>query len=143
MNDDELRQMLALMESYKARIDALSHQVNVLRGTLNEVNMASESINSLVGAKEGDEILIPIGASSFMNVVVSSNKNVIVDVGSGVSVEKTPEEASKFMEANAAELTEALKKTASALQEVQQALKTVSEAVQIEYNNRQQQTPMQ
>ena len=142
VNDDELRQMLALMESYKNRTEALSHQVTVLRGTLDEVNMANESIKALMAAKEDDEVMIPIGASSFMHVKVGSNKNVIVGVGSGISVEKTPEDASNYMELNAAEISEALKKTVSALQEVQQALSTVSEAVQIEYQNRQE-TPMQ
>ena len=138
MNDDELRQMLALMDNYKNRTEALSRQVQVLRSTLDEVNMANESIKALMAAKEGDEIMVPIGASSFMNVKVTSNKNIIVGVGSGLSVEKTPEDANKYMEANAAELSEALKKTVDALQEVQQALSTVSEAVQIEYMNRQQ-----
>ena len=142
VNDDELRQMLALMESYKNRTEALSHQVNVLRSTLDEVNMAHESIKALLAAKEGDEIMVPIGASSFMNVKVASNKNIIVGIGSGISVEKSPEDASQYMEANAAELTEALKKTVDALNEVQKALSTVSEAVQIEYMNRQQ-TPTQ
>jgi prefoldin alpha subunit len=142
LNDDELRQMLALMETYKNRVEALSRQVNVLRSTLDEVNMANESVKALMEANEGDEILIPIGASSFMNVKVSSNKNIIVGVGSNISVEKTPEEASSYMSANAAELTEALKKTVNALNEVQQALSTVSEAVQTEYMNRQQ-TPTQ
>jgi len=142
LNDDELRQMLALMETYKNRVEALTRQVNVLRSTLDEVNMANESVKALMEANEGDEILIPIGASSFMNVKVSSNKNIIVGVGSNISVEKTPEEASSYMSANAAELTEALKKTVDALNEVQQALSTVSEAVQMEYMNRQQ-TPTQ
>lgn len=142
VNDDELRQMLALMESYKNRTEALSRQVNVLRSTLDEVNMANESIKALLAANEGDEIMVPIGASSFMNVKVASNKNIIVGIGSNISVEKTPEDASQYMEANAAELTEALKKTVDALNEVQKALSTVSEAVQIEYMNRQQ-TPMQ
>ena len=138
VNDDELRQMLALMESYKARTEALSRQLTMLRTSLEEVNLASESIKALMAANEGDEIMIPIGASSFMNVKVTSNKNIIVGVGSGISVEKIPEDAKAYMEANAAELAEAAKKTASALQEVQQALSTVSEAVQIEYTNRQQ-----
>ena len=138
VNDDELRQMLALMESYKNRTEALSRQVSVLRSTLDEVNMANASIKTLMAAKEGDEILIPIGASSFMTVKVSSNKNIIVGIGSGISAEKTPEDANKYMEANAAELTEALKKTVEALNEVQQALTTVSEAVQQEYMIRQQ-----
>ena len=138
VNDDELRQMLALMENYKNRVEQLTQHAQVLRSTLDEVNMANQSIKALIDADEGDEIIIPIGASSFMNVKVTSNKNIIVGVGSGISVEKSPEDASKFMEANAAEVSEALKKTVDAVQEVQQALTTVSEAVQIEYMNRQQ-----
>ncbi|MBE6519337.1 MAG: prefoldin subunit alpha [Thermoplasmata archaeon] len=137
MNDDELRQMMALMENYRTRTEALSRQVQVLRSTLDEVNLANESIKALMAAKEGDEIMIPIGASSFMTVKVSSKKDIVTGIGSGISVEKSPEDASKYMDANAAELTEALKKTVDALQEVQQALSTVSEAVQIEYANRQ------
>jgi len=142
LNDDELRQMLALMETYKNRVEALTRQVTVLRSTLDEVNMASESVKALMAANEGDEILIPIGASSFMTVKVTSNKNIIVGVGSGVSVEKSAEDANAYMEANAAEINEALKKTVNALNEVQQALTTVSDAVQTEYMNRQQ-NPMQ
>ena len=138
VNDEELRQMLALMDSYKNRVEALTRHAQVLRSTLDEVNMADTSIKTLIDAKEGDEIMVPIGASSFMNVKVTSNKNIIVGIGSGISVEKTPEEASKFMEANAAEISEALKKTVDAVQEVQQALTTVSEAVKTEYMNRQQ-----
>ena len=63
LNDDELRQMLALMESYKNRVEALNRQVTVLRSTLDEVNMADESIKALIGAKEGDEIVVdaPMG----------------------------------------------------------------------------------
>lgn len=142
MNDDELRQMIALMENYRTRTEALSRQVQVLRSTLDELNLANESIKALMDAKEGDEIMIPIGASSFMTVKVSSKKDIVTGIGSGISVEKSPEDASKFMDANVAEVTEALKKTVDALQEVQQALTTVSEAVQIEYANRQQ-TPIQ
>jgi len=142
VNDDELRQMIALMENYRTRTEALSRQVQVLRSTLDELNLANESIKALMDAKEGDEIMIPIGASSFMTVKVSSKKDIVTGIGSGISVEKSPEDASKFMDANVAEVTEALKKTVDALQEVQQALTTVSEAVQIEYANRQQ-TPIQ
>jgi len=137
LDDNELRQMLALMENYKQRTEALTRQVQVIRGTLDEVTMANESIKALAKAKEGDELLIPVGASSFINVKVTSNKNVIVGIGSDIAVEKDADDAEKYMEANAAELTEALRKTVDALQEVQQALTTVSEAVQQEYVNRQ------
>ena len=84
--------------------------------------------------------MVPVGASSFITVKVTGNKNVVVGIGSNISVEKTTEDAIGYMEANIAEISEALKKSADMLNESQQALTNLSNAVQQEYLNRQQQT---
>ncbi len=142
MEDAELRQAIAVMESYKERVEALSRQVQVLRVSLEEVTLTSDALKAFKDAKEGDEIMIPVGASSFVTVKVTSNKNVVVGIGSNISVEKDVTDAVEYMEANGAEISEALKKSADALNEAQQTLANISSAVQQEYMNRQQQ-PMQ
>ena len=140
MNDNELRQALAVMETYTERVEALTRQVQVLRVSLEEVTLTSTALNAFKDAKEGDEIMVPVGASSFITVKVTGNKNVVVGIGSNISVEKTTEDAIGYMEANIAEISEALKKSADMLNESQQALTNLSNAVQQEYLNRQQQT---
>lgn len=140
LNDNELRQALAVMETYKERVEALTRQVQVLRVSLEEVTLTSTALNAFKDAKEGDEIMVPVGASSFITVKVTGNKNVVVSIGSNISVEKTTEDAIGYMEANIAEISEALKKSADMLNESQQALTNLSNAVQQEYLNRQQQT---
>ena len=137
MEDNELRQAIAVMESYKERVDALSRQVQVLRVSLDEVTMASDAIKAFRDAKDGDEILVPVGAMSFIPVKVTGNRNVVVGVGSNVSVEKDVEGSIEYMDANGAEINEALKKTVEALNEAQNALSELSAAVQHEYSNRQ------
>lgn len=137
MEDTELRQAIAVMEGYKERVEALSRQVQVLRVSLDEVSMASDALKAFRDAKEGDEILVPVGASSFIPVKVTSDRRVIVGIGSSISVEKDVAGSVDYMDANAAEITEALKKSADALNEAQQALTTISAAVQQEYANRQ------
>ncbi|MBQ8372805.1 MAG: prefoldin subunit alpha [Candidatus Methanomethylophilaceae archaeon] len=141
MEDNELRQAIAAMESYKERVEALSRQVQVLRVSLDEVTMTAEALKAFKDAKVGDEIMVPVGASSFITVQVTSNKNVIVGIGSNISVEKDVDDAIGYMDANNAEISEALKKSADALNEAQQALTTISNAVQQEYVNRQQAQP--
>ena len=138
MEDNELRQAIAAMESYKERVEALSRQVQVLRVSLEEVTMSADALKAFKNAKEGDEIMVPVGASSFITVKVTSNRNVVVGIGSNISVEKDIDDAIGYMEANNAEIAEALKKSAEALNEAQQALTTISNAVQQEYVNRQQ-----
>ena len=127
---------MAAMESYKERVEALTHQIQVLRVSLDEVTMTAEALKAFQNAKEGDEIMVPIGASSFITVKVTSNKGVIVDIGGNVSVEKQVDEAINYMEANNAEISEALKKTADALSDAQATLNNLAGAVQQEYDSR-------
>ena len=138
LEDNELRQAIAAMESYKERVEALSRQVQVLRVSLEEVTMSSDALKAFKNAKEGDDIMVPVGASSFITVKVTSNKNVVVGIGSNISVEKDIDDAISYMDANNAEIAEALKKSAETLNEAQQTLTTISNAVQQEYVNRQQ-----
>ena len=138
LEDNELRQAIAAMESYKERVEALSRQVQVLRVSLEEVTMSSDALKAFKNAKEGDDIMVPVGASSFITVKVTSNRNVVVGIGSNISVEKDIDDAISYMDANNAEIAEALKKSAEPLNEAQQALTTISNAVQQEYVNRQQ-----
>lgn len=138
LEDNELRQAIAAMESYKERVEALSRQVQVLRVSLEEVTMSADALKAFKNAKEGDDIMVPVGASSFITVKVTSNRNVVVGIGSNISVEKDIDDAISYMDANNAEIAEALKKSAETLNEAQQALTTISNAVQQEYVNRQQ-----
>ncbi|MBO4569327.1 MAG: prefoldin subunit alpha [Candidatus Methanomethylophilaceae archaeon] len=138
MEDAELRQAISVAESYRQRVESLSRQVQVLRVSLDEVTMASEALKAFKDAKEGDEIMVPIGANSFVTVKVTSNKNVVVDIGSDISVEKDSESAIEYMGANIAEISEALKKTMEALGESQNALNNLTAAIQQEYSARQQ-----
>ncbi len=138
VEDAELRQAISVAESYRQRVESLSRQVQVLRVSLDEVTMASEALKAFKDAKEGDEIMVPIGANSFVTVKVTSNKNVVVDIGSDISVEKDSESAIEYMGANIAEISEALKKTMEALGESQNALNNLTAAIQQEYSARQQ-----
>ena len=129
VEDAELRQAISVAESYKQRVEALSRQVQVLRVSLDEVTLASNALKAFRDAKDGDEIMVPIGATSYITVV---------DVGSDISVEKDANSAIEYMDANNAEISEALTKTMEALNESQNALNNLTAAIQQEYKARQQ-----
>ena len=129
---------MSLMEAYRERVETMTRQVQILRATLDEVSLALDSVKAFKDAKEGDEIMVPVGASCFIPVKVTGNKTVVTGVGSGISIQKTSEEATEYLESNAYELSEALKKAASTLDELQTHLSMVNEAVQNEYAARRQ-----
>jgi len=138
MNDDELRQALSILDVYKAQLDAMANQAQILQMSLEEVLRARETMRALINSKEGDDILIPVGASSFVAAKASGNGKAIVGIGSRMSVEKGLEDAVKYLDGNVNEITEALRKAGESITETETNARNLSLAVQQEYQRRQQ-----
>ena len=138
MNDDELRQALAALEAYKNQLNALTQQSQLLQMSYEETLSASRTLSALVDAKEGDEIMVPVGASSFITAKVTSSPKAVVGIGNKVSVEKSLTDAVEYMKSNLEEIADALKKLTESMQEMDAAARNLSLAVQQEYQRRQQ-----
>ncbi len=140
MEDGELRQAMTVLDSYNKQLETLSRQTQVLQASMDDLLRARETLKAMKDAKEGDEILLPIGASSYINVNVSKNTKVIVNIGSRISVEKTIDEAIEYAASNGSECSEALKNAVNAMSEIEGLANDLTMAIQNEYRSRQQKT---
>jgi prefoldin alpha subunit len=138
MEDDELRQAMAVLETYNAQLEALNRQVRLLQVSLEDTTRARESFKALSDAKEGDEILVPVGSSSYIRAKATGEKTAIVGIGNRLSAEKSLDDAIEFMETNVGEISKALKETIGALDEIENMAAELTAAVQNEYQYRQQ-----
>ena len=138
MNDDELRQALSVLEAYKSQLDALAQQAQLFQMSLEEAVRARETMRAFLDAKEGDELLIPVGALSFVPARATGSKKAIVGIGSRISVEKDLDGAVEFMDETVKDITEALKRSGETISEMETSARNLSAAVQQEYQRRQQ-----
>ena len=138
MNDDEFRQAMAALEAYKVQLDAMAQQSNFFKLSLEETLRARDTLRAFADAKEGDEILVPAGASSFVTATVTSKRKAIVGIGNKVSIDMDLDEAAKYMADSAAEVQDALKKLSDAIQEMNVKARELQLAVQQESQRRQQ-----
>ena len=137
MNDEELRSAARALETYNAQLENISRQVNLLRATRDETYRAGKALRALSEAKEGDEILVPVGASAFVRVVVTG-KDAVTGIGNGISIERPVAEAADKMDNDRTEVENALKDAIGTMQEIQGYVKELRDAVQQEYAQRQQ-----
>jgi len=98
VSERELQQSVGTLELYRAQLDALSKQAELFEMSHQEHNRALETLKAIKESKEGSEILVPIGASSFIFAKLKSNKRAIVGIGSGISVEEDIETAIEHIE---------------------------------------------
>ena len=138
MNDGEFRQAMATLEAYKVQLDAMAQQSNFFKLSLDETMRARDTLKAFAEAKEGDEILVPAGASSFVIATVTSKRKAVVGIGNKVSIDMDLDEAAKYMADSAQEVQEALKKLSDAIQEMNVKARELQLAVQQEYQRRQQ-----
>lgn len=136
MNDEELRQAARTLDSYNQQLENISRQIRLLQASRDETVRASRTLEALADAKEGDEVLIPIGASSFVTVKVTDKKTAVVGIGNKISVDKEYSDAKDFMDRNSAEIGDAIQKSVAAMQEIQQYTEDLAAAVQDEYRKR-------
>lgn len=138
MNDDEFRQAMAALETYRVQLDAMAQQSNFFKLSLEETMRARDTLKAFANAKEGDELLVPAGASSFVIATVTSKRKAVVGIGNKVSIDMDLSEAAEYMATSSEEISEALKKLSEAMQEMNSKARELSLAVQQEYQRRQQ-----
>ena len=138
MNDDELRQALYALDVYKAQLEGFAQQAQILQISLEEAVRARETLKAFLNAKEGDELLIPVGAQSFVHAKATGANKAIVGIGNRMSVEKDLDGAVAFLDQSAKEISEVLRKTGASIDEMEATARNLSSAVQQEYQRRQQ-----
>ena len=90
----EMLQQSKILEAYMN--DIMGKEATVSR-LITEAHLASEGIQGLSSTAE-QECLIPIGIGVFLKVKVPQVTNLLVSVGSGVTIEKSKENAKNYVE---------------------------------------------
>jgi len=142
MNEQELRQALGAMEVYKAQLEGILEQQQLVQMSLEELARGKATVSEFMKAEEGDEVLVPVGGGSFVRAKANDSKKVLVNVGSGITIEKTAEEALQLMDLRAQEMMDAMKKLGESRQVIEMKSEQLSQMLQAEYERMGQQAPM-
>jgi prefoldin alpha subunit len=136
-SEAEVGQLIAAYQQYQAQADALVRQVSLTQLTMEGLDRAIRAINALEGAAEGQDMMVPIGSGSFVHAKLAFKENVIINVGAGVSIEKSTADAKQMLVARRAEvaggagkLNEVLGKLDQEMSRIQSVLTMYQEQVE-------------
>jgi prefoldin alpha subunit len=138
VNEEEIRQALAALDLYRAQAETLAEQQQIVQMSLEEYARARETLSKWKDAKQGAEILVPIGGNSFVFAKVAKSDQALVGIGTGITVERSSEEAIKTIDTRITELTDGLKKISESRAVVESRAQQLTQMVQTEYDRLQQ-----
>lgn len=110
----EMLQQSKILEAYMN--DILTKESTVTR-LITEAHLASEAIQELSSTTQ-EESLVPIGIGVYLKVTVPQVRNLLVSVGSGVTIEKSKENAKNYVELKIKEFDLALKQLQSQKEQI-------------------------
>ena len=117
MSEEQTQQLLYQMQMLENLFGELTQKENSIVNIIREANSAIHSIKGIDTKSESDS-LVPLGLGVFMKSKVNSNEKIIINVGSGVAIEKNHNDAINYLESRLKELEIALQDTNQQRQQV-------------------------
>ncbi len=115
----------------QAQAQLLAQNLDLLTMGRNEFQAVKETIEGLKKTEdERPEILVPIGAGSFLRGTLIDKNNAIVSVGAGYAIEKSLDEAVEYLEARIREYDGAIAKTQEGLKSLEGRLQELAQRAQ-------------
>jgi prefoldin alpha subunit len=136
--EEEIRGLVSAYQQYQAQADAIMQQINLTQVTAEGLNRALGAVEAMEKAEDGQEMLVPIGSGSFVHAKLASREKIVLNVGAGVSIEKTVPEAKEALKARKADVAEASKKLSEVLSKIDQEMQKI-QAILGEYESQMQQ----
>jgi len=130
VNEEELRSLIVELQVLERTSEALQARIGFVNASINELQMASATLEGLKKEKEGSTILIPIGGGSYLKAKIEDSQKLIVGIGADVATEKTAEAAQGDFAASILELEKARNTLQQQLEQTLSRLDAVRRKVQ-------------
>ncbi|MCD1295326.1 prefoldin subunit alpha [Methanocella sp. CWC-04] len=116
--EEQIRELVARMQAYQSRLEMLQQQANFIQLSLNDIDNALKALGSLEEKEEGHEMLVPIGANSYVYATISNPSRVLIGIGAGISVEKSADDSKAILSSRRTEMEKILVETSGAINQV-------------------------
>ncbi|MGC2569920.1 MAG: prefoldin subunit alpha [Candidatus Nitrosopolaris sp.] len=130
---NEMVEQSRILEAYMN--DIITRQATVTR-LMGEARLASAAVQNIVDENEV-ESLTPVGIGVYIKTLVPPIKKLLVNVGAGVTIEKTKEDTINYVEAKIKEFELGLRQLLSQKQQIAVRM----EQIQAQINQMLQQAP--
>ena len=129
MNDADPRSLLMQHREYQRRAEALQQQISMVSLSAQDCQRAIATIEELEKERAGAQTMVPIGSGSFVYANLDMIDKVVVNVGAGISIEKSVPEAKEILQRRKSELDKILEKMNTTLGQLAQGMQSIEAQV--------------
>lgn len=121
-DEETLKKLLVEIRMMEGSANLIQSRLRIVGSALEETSIAMNTLEGVKGCPKGTEVLVPVGAGSFICAELSDVEKAITGVGAGVCIEKSIESSTTDLKERQAELE---KLSASLRQQLEQLLASI------------------
>jgi prefoldin alpha subunit len=128
VGEDVIRNLAARYQEYQRQAEALRQEMGVVQASITSCDQTIVTINELKAATaEGKtaETMVPVGYGSYAHAEIKNADKIIVNLGSGISAEKTADEAIETLNRRKEQLTKLLEQMNASLTKFAQGMQAL------------------
>jgi prefoldin alpha subunit len=129
-NDSALEQALYAMEQFKHQVENLSRQRQVVMMSMEEHMRARLTLSEYGKSSDGHELLVPVGANTFLFARAARPDKVLIGIGGDVVIEDTAAGASEKLDSTIKLLEEADRRIAGRIIELENQIMVLNAEVE-------------
>jgi len=114
---DDLNKMVVQVKFLEEQIERLQSQLQLIETSIFNLESTNVTIENIKTVKEGEDILIPIGNTSFLKGKVTDTKGLIINLGADIFADVTIEKAKENIDSRIDDLRKAQQSVGSRLQQ--------------------------
>jgi prefoldin alpha subunit len=125
----QLRDAVQAGEVLQGQLQNLDEQLAYLGALTQELQRGKLTLASLKDAREGEELLMPVGGGTFVPASLRGTGKVLLGIGSGLHVEGTVDQAVERLDAQLAQARDAGQRLQEESRRVTEQLQAIEEHV--------------
>ncbi|MFO7791383.1 MAG: prefoldin subunit alpha [Candidatus Saliniplasma sp.] len=139
VNQQEFRQKVNRLQQLNSQVEAFQDQLDFIDNMIEGHNEAKKTMENYSKKESGSQLLVPIGANSYLLSKVGENDKVLIGLGADVSAEKEVGEAKEIVEKRKKEFKDTKDDLMEDFEEMKQQAQQLEQEVRQEYQELQSQ----
>lgn len=139
VNQRELQQKAQRLEAMKNQVETMQGQKEMIQERIERHDVAKKTMKKYQEQEEGTEVLVPIGADSYLHTKVSNSEEVMIGLGSELTAERKIGDALEVIDRKKEKIKEEKEELGSDIEEMKNEAEDLEKELQQEYQQLQKQ----
>lgn len=107
-SQEDIQRVINEIRQAQQNVEILEGQIGVISSSIEEIESTIETLENLEEADPDSEILVPIGAGSYLPAKIEDPDKVLSNLGADLVAERTPGKVTKMIEKRKKDLESSL-----------------------------------